>query len=178
MAATWLRAISRAFGFGSSRIDLVSPLPRDECVRRLRDLTDGFWMIFGSRPLVGRVGESSFNLRKRIRGRNSFQTIARGIIQQDSGHTRLRCQFGVHPAAVGFMILWFGALSFFGGADIMNAIAGWSSSSARSLIAHTGAVVMFAFGLAVVGICRFSARHEQSEILKILTTTLEAREES
>jgi hypothetical protein len=178
MAAIWLRAISRAFGCESSRTDLVSPLPREECVRRLQEVANSSWMIFGSRPLIGRVGETSFSLRRRISGWNSFQTYLYGIFEQEARQTRLRCRFGVHPAVVGFMIFWFGALSFFGGADVVNAIVHSSSSSAPSLITLAGPFLMLAFGVAVVIIGRFSARHEQAYMLKILATALNAHEES
>jgi hypothetical protein len=178
MGATLARAFAYAFGCDLSRIDLVSPLPHEECVRRLREVTNNSWMIFGSRPLIGRVGKTSFNLRKRIRGWNSFQTCLFGTFEQDARQTRLRCWFGVHPAVVGFVIFWFGALTLFGGADVVNAIIHPSSSLAPWRMALAGPILMIAFGVALVIICRFGARHEKADMLKILATALSAHEES
>jgi hypothetical protein len=177
MAATWLRAISRAFGFEASRIDLVSPLARDDCVHRLRGLTGSFWIIFGSRPLIGRVDEISFSVRMRMKNNNmnSFQTSLYGVFEQESRQTRLRCRFGLHPTVVALIIFWIGGLSLIGAAVVVNAIVHSSSGSAPSLIALAGPFLMVGFAVALVKFGRYVARDEASDMLDILAKSLNTR---
>jgi hypothetical protein len=172
MAATWLRVIWRGFGFGSSRIDLVAPLPRDECVRRLRDLTDGIWTIFGSRPLIGRIGETSFSVRMRLKNtKNSFQACLNGVLEQESRQTRLRCRFGLHPTVVAFMIFWMGGLLLAGVAGVVNAITHTTSVSIGLAIPF----LMAGFGFGLLRFGRYLARDEPADMLDILAKSLDAR---
>jgi hypothetical protein len=172
VGATWLMAIPRTFGFGTSRVELVSPLPREECVRRLRDLVDGSFTLFGARPLVGRVEEASFNFRKRIGYRNAFQTVTRGTLEQESGQTRLRCRFGLPPFVTGFLIFWCGLVTLFGGAGAVSAIV--RPLSGAQPISFRDALLMLLFAAFLVTVGRLFARNEQGEILRILTKTLDA----
>ena len=73
----------------SEQVKLFSPLTPAECVSKLEAAIDyeGFMLlsfasIFGSKPVIGRVTESSIRLRKRIYYRNSFQNISRQLYLQ------------------------------------------------------------------------------------------------
>ena len=65
----------------SRSFDLISPLARDECVRRLREKTESDWYarFVSNKPVVGRVEKTSFRIFKRIAYRNSFPaSVERG----------------------------------------------------------------------------------------------------
>jgi hypothetical protein len=75
---------------------LVSPLPRQECVSRLKMKTDSGWG--GAAAVVGSVGE------------NSFQYSLSGELIDDHGRTRLHCSIGMHPLVRIFFTIWFGGV--------------------------------------------------------------------
>ena len=66
-----------------STVELMLPLPPDECVARLRIAVDpgGVFFGFGSKPVIGRVFRRWVCLRKRIGYRNSFQTFLIGRVE-------------------------------------------------------------------------------------------------
>src|SRR5262245_1972166 len=102
-------------------VDLISPLPRDECVRRLREKTDPpGWQIYtriyglevkiydstvSPRPLAGYISDTDFQIGKRLQGGQS-QARLFGEIIDDDGKTRLHCFVGVHPFVVVFFAFW------------------------------------------------------------------------
>jgi hypothetical protein len=180
MAAAWLTTIARAFGFDSSRVDFASPLRREECVRRLRGVVDGPWTIVRTHPLMGRVEETSFELRKRINGRNSFQTIARGIFEEESRQTVLRCQFGVRPSVGVFLTAWLAVVVLLGIALVPSAITGLMHGprpiSPDTWMNALGPPLMFCFGIAIVVLGRFFARNEEDYVVRFLVETLKARQ--
>src|SRR6266540_3270680 len=106
-----------AFGWLSKvmawQLDLVSHLPPDECVRRLRAKTGrwkgawtvylGGWKVFSDDPIVtdseviGHVGETSLRICRRVPNENAFQIWLFGKLKNENGGTRLRCRFGLNP---------------------------------------------------------------------------------
>ena len=110
--------------------DLVSPLPRDECIRRLRDNIEPFsWKIYsggvkiydgsanaGPKPFTGRIGESDFQIAKRLDGDdyNSFQPRLFAEFADDQDKTRVHCYMGVHPFVIAFVVFWFLGVIFCG----------------------------------------------------------------
>src|SRR5689334_12678733 len=87
----------RALGLETIVVELVSPLRRAECVERLRDHVDAGFGFSGMRPIMGNVGDTSFMLRQRTGYRNSFATVLRGTLEEESRRTRVHCRLGVHP---------------------------------------------------------------------------------
>jgi hypothetical protein len=139
--------------------DLISPLARDECVRRLRANTESSWVpgVFRNKPVSCRVEYSSFRIRKRIAYRNSFQPHLSGELSEEDGRTRIRCRLGMHPAVVAFMVIWFGGV-----------------------VIGSGRVAMGAIGLVCCGVAlglgRFAGRNEPRFLLDFLRDTIAARE--
>jgi hypothetical protein len=157
-------------------LDLISPLPRDECVRQLRERTGCGWLPFGPKAVVGRVGRRSLCLRKRIYYASSFQSILFASLVDDGRQTRLHCRFGMHPFVMLF-IAWFVVAIMFGGAPFVDPIVrelqgdgpsqAWMDPIARlGLLLFTGALV--AFG-------RFLARNEREFLENFLYATIDAR---
>jgi len=91
----------------SETIDLLSPFRPEECARRLRMVTDPGRRFRNNNPLIGTISESALRVRRRLAYRNSFQTFMFGIMRREGGGARIHCRFGMHPAAVIFLIVWF-----------------------------------------------------------------------
>ena len=137
--------------------DLVSPFPRSECVRRLRE------RVRPGHSVAGHVGESEFRLHKVISYRNSFQTYLKGSMVEDQGGTRIHCRLGLHPLVAGFMIFWL-------------AIA--SLACLTMLLSGKGNMSIVLFPLAGAGILvlgRTIAYNEGEFLTRYLQDLLEAR---
>src|SRR5262245_31108628 len=82
--------------------DLISPLARDECVRRLRANTESSWFpaFSSNKPVIGRVEDTAFQIHKFIRYQNSFAPCLSAELDDEDGRTRVRCRLGLHPAVV------------------------------------------------------------------------------
>lgn len=155
-----------------SRFDLVTPLSRDEVVRRLREQIDGVWKFFGEKSVVGRVSTSSFRLNVRLNYRNSFQTFLYGRLIDEHGGTRLRCSARVHPFVVGFMFVWFSGV----GLGLMASLSavdrdGLSSGFDFGRLVPIG---MIAFGIGLIWFCRWWARGEVVQLRDFLVEALQA----
>jgi hypothetical protein len=120
--------------------DLVSPLPPNECVRRLRAATDGMWSLAGSKSAQGAVSDKAIRLRKRIFYRNSFQCWLSAKLVGEYGQTRLHCSFGLHPFVRIFLEIWIAIVSVVGLTIAMQTTWLWLRSSPLSPNAWLGIV--------------------------------------
>jgi hypothetical protein len=156
-------------------LELVSPLRREEVERRLKEAIDSDWIVFGGKPVVGRVDPQSFRLRCRIRYRNSFQTLLFGTLADEGRKTRLHCRTGMHPFVALFMAIWLGAVGM--AAAVTMAVMLQPSNDAPGL-EFAGAVpfVMLAFGVCLVGLGRRFAAGERERLIAFLAQTVDARE--
>jgi hypothetical protein len=160
--------------------DLMSVLNREECVRRLRAKTQSRWFApaHGDKPVVGHIGETSFRICKRIAYRNSFQSHLSGELCDEDGGCRVHCRFGMHPAVVAFMAIWFGVVLLGGGTVAIGAIGsllkGHASTDVWTSIVLPGS--MLACGAAMVGLGHLLCRNEQPMLVDFLRDTISARE--
>lgn len=160
----------------ASVLHLVSPLPLEECCRRLQAAMDSPWVLFGSRPVIGSIAKGRLQASKRIQGRNSFQTRLTAELTAEGDRTLIRCQFGMHPFVRAFMALWLG------GAVVTG--LGWAGVSLVTLLttssdAHAGTwfgllapigPLMFGWGLLWLG--RYMARSERDVLTAFVRDTL------
>ena len=116
-------------------------------------------------PVVGSVTESSLRLQKRVRGRNSFQSILTARMRREPAGTVISAKMAMHPFVLAFMFFWFGVIIlsvfFASGGPQKNAVPGG---------------VMLAFGCALACFGRYLARNEARFITDFLIRTLDARE--
>lgn len=155
--------------------ELVSPLSTIECTDRLRSVTQSEWAIFGTSPVVGKVGEKSFRLRKRLKmSRNSFQTYLFARLKSEGASTRLTCRFGMHPSVVIFMIVWLGGVT---AGAIVGLVVGLRQYSSGTMPSAVGLAPwgMALFGIVLVGVGRRMARGERKFLMDFLQETVEAR---
>jgi hypothetical protein len=158
-----------------TRVTVISSLPREDCVRRLREAIDGDREIFGKKPAIGRITDTSLRLRKRIKGRNSFQTVLRAQVFQDSGRTRFECRFGMHPAVIAFMAFWFGAVLTMGAAAAIEASGIAAAMAIAEPLVLLAPLAMVAFGIGLVSLGRYSSREHQQFLTDFLCATVEGR---
>ena len=157
--------------------DLVSPLPPNECVRRLRAATDGMWSLAGSRSVQGSVNEKAIRLRKRISYRNSFQCWLSAKLVGENGQTRLHCSFGLHPFVRLFLEIWIAIVSVVGLTIAMQTTWLWLRSSPLSPNAWLGIVfplIMVGFAILLLKFGNYLAQDEPDFLIEFLERTINA----
>ena len=164
----------------SKSFDLISPLPRDECVRRLRALTGRAWIVFSGRPVIGYVGERSLRLSKRVWYHNSFQVCLFGDFLEENDQTRLRCRFGIHPLDAAFMAVWFAGVLLIGGAmsatTVASLLSGRDSIPANAWLVIVFPLLMLGLGVAMITFGKFLSRNERRFLIDFLGRTIDACE--
>jgi hypothetical protein len=164
----------------AARVDLLSPLRAEECRRRLREQTASVWMILSSAPIVGRIGETSLRLRKRIWYSNSFQTWLSAELVDEGSRTRLRCRFGLHPFTRIFTAIWFSGVVLIGSTVFVGTMAAWLQDrlplTPQNLIGLLVPPGMLAVGILTYSIGRFFARNERRFLLEFLRDTIGAKD--
>ena len=147
-------------------MDLFSPLPRADCVRRLTDaLADQSSVIRGSvRPDRVRLG-------RRIAYRNSFQPRLLARMRDCPTGTCFDVSVGMSPAIWVFLAVWalmFGPVALgFGFTALTELVQHGTTDAGVPALATTG-MLIFAVVLALGG--RWLARSEPAELLAFLRT--------
>jgi hypothetical protein len=154
-------------------LELVSPLARDDVVRRLQAAVDSEWTFAGRKEAVGHVTADALRLRARIFYRNSFQTFLFGKLVAEGRRTRLVVRTGMHPLAALFMALWLAAVGAFAFVGLSAAVE--PADAAEAGLLFLVPLAMFGFGIALVGIGRWIARNERQRLIDFLARTVEAR---
>jgi hypothetical protein len=160
------------------RLDLISPFPLRECVRRLRAATDGVWAISGSKPVQGTVRDTSIRLRRRIFARNSFQCWLSAKLIDDDGQTRLYCTIGLHPFVLVFLEIWIAIVAVVGLTIAMQTAWLWLRGSPLSPNAWLGIVfplIMAGFAILLLKFGNHLSQEEPAFLLEFLERTIDAR---
>jgi hypothetical protein len=154
-------------------IELATRLSPDECVRRLRENVDGWWMMFGKKPVIGRLSGTRFTGRVRIPYRNSFQTCVSADIHAEAGGAFIVCRFGMNRFVIAFMAVWFAVAA----AGFCGVLLVLLHQEGRGGDAWSGLAVMMAmlgFGAGLVLFCRWLAR--EAILTRFLCEVLQAHE--
>ncbi|MDP1631391.1 MAG: hypothetical protein Q8L66_08220 [Caulobacter sp.] len=151
---------------------LQSPLRSQDCADRLRAAIDSDFSLFGDNPVIGAVGDSSASLRKRIRNRNSFQTVMRVKFVDRGAGTEITCRSGMSVFSILFMAVWFGGIGLFAFSTVVWAVETSSLVAAAALLMPLG---MIAFGVLLVLAGRLMARNEHAELLAFVTKVTGAK---
>jgi|KBSSwiStaDraftv2_1062776.scaffolds.fasta_scaffold225778_3 hypothetical protein len=190
-----LRTILRIAQYPS--FDLISPLRRDECIRRLREKTDppGWQVYSGGRkiydsaasanpkPLAGKIGESDFQVLKRVDHYNSFQPYLFADFANDDSKTRLHCYVGVHPLVIVVMALWFAVAIFLGFVSISQGdstgttvnLLGWQHVFRGGWASWVMPMLFLAGGAGVFVYCRYLARGEDKFLVDLVQQIFDAQ---
>jgi hypothetical protein len=163
-----------------SDMELVSPQPLDECIRRIEERMNAPMSVLAlaeARPVIGRFRGSQLHARRRSFYRNLFFLSAR--FSSEAGQTRISCRFSTHPAAAGYMTFWLAAVTLLGGVMAFAVIADVASHRAPMRGVEWEAIVipvlMIAFGVGLVRFGRWRARGDREFLLNFLLQTVQAR---
>jgi hypothetical protein len=160
--------------------DMTSPLPREECVRRLQASVDRSWLQLGGQSVIGYVGQTKLRLHKRIWYRNSFQQYLFSKLQDENGHTRLRCRLGLHPFIWASSVVWFGFVIVIGGAMSLKLITallqGHGLVDQNAWMGVAVPIAMLVFGVALQQFCGFLGRNEPEFLVEFLRRCIDACE--
>ena len=176
----------------SNQFKLVTCLSPEKCVFRLMhtadpeffDLSRSVNLNDGSKPVRGKITSADFLLRKRIFGRNSFQTFVEGTIQPATNGTIVAGQFSLHPAVKPLFKVWVCSLVFIGFPvcvillkDLASGAVHWSNLWEVDRT-FAGALFMLCWPFLIYVLGRAFARGDEEYLRRFLLETLEAREES
>ena len=161
-------------GFIGRRYELASPHSTEEIYRRLAKSVG--WPILSDREIVGLYDRRGFQLRVNIWYRNSFQTILYGSMRANGSATRLVCTARMGTFAIVFMGVWFGFLFLIGGAEALNTLARMldGDTQAQNMGGLAVFVLMLAFGIGLIYVCRRMARDEEPKLIAFLEDTIDA----
>jgi hypothetical protein len=163
-----------------SAIQLVSPIPPDECADRLQAAInrDGLLSLFASQPVIGKVSEWSVWLRKRIGYANAFQKVLRGEFEAHRGGTIFHGQFSFPLPILIFGTLYFPSAAILAFVGMVEAIQVLARGAALNFEALGGELLPLPFGLGVFGMGRWFARNEEKFLVDFLATVIGAHRES
>ncbi len=157
---------------GRSILELFSPLPRADCVRRLTEA-----LAAKSSGMRGRVYADRVRLERRIFYRNSFQPRLVGRMRDCPAGTCFDVSVGMHPAVWVFLAFWvlmLGPLALSIDAQAVVELLRHGTTDAGVIgLAITG-MLLFAVVLTFGG--RWLARSEGAELLAFLRTVALAEE--
>ena len=93
---------------GFRPMSIHSPLPKDECVRRLRQALDPDRLASLDQPVTGMTNGDWGRARKRIAYRNSFQTVVYFKVVEARGGTDFHGWSGLGLSNYVFFAVWVG----------------------------------------------------------------------
>ena len=77
-------------------------------------LTIGYFRNRNHKPYIGSIDENSFNIRRIIDYRNSFNPRIYGTVENDAGKTKVYVKIKLAPLVIAFIIAWVAfAIQFF-----------------------------------------------------------------
>jgi hypothetical protein len=167
-------------------IVLHSALAPDALVDRLRSSVDeerrtpfSLSGYKGSRPVLGKVGESTFRLQKRRCWRNDFAPHFYGQIQPEPGGTKIEGYFDVPRWAKLFMRVWLAAAVALGTPifvlTLLDVTTGSHNVSGDKWVGLAVPPALVAFGILLPKLGRLLGRPDERTILEHLQNTLAAR---
>jgi hypothetical protein len=160
--------------------DLVSPLPLAECVRRLREATDGSFAMAGSKPVLGTVREGVIRLRRRNYYRHGSQCWLSGRLTEEGGSTRLHCTVGMHPFFRVFLKYWVACIFVGGGTVFVHTLRTiWAASDPLPQDLWLGLAVpplLLGFGVVLLVIGDTNFGNDPRFLVEFVARTIEGKE--
>jgi hypothetical protein len=161
---------------------LRTRIPIEECKARLALSVDaerlGFsWSGYaGSRPILGKLRDTTFRLQKRRYYRNSFAPFFFGRFVASNDGTLIEGEFRMHPFVRVFMIVWFSFLGVPSVIMLISVFAGQADVQGSPILGLVIPAGMAVFGVALVKFGRWLGRSEETAIVAFLKSTLETND--
>ena len=97
----------------TENITYKTKLKDTEVINRLSDLVEperkfrlGLLSSGSTKPYEGQISGQTFDIKRIIRGRNSFLPIIKGIIQRDLNGTTITVKMRLHIFVMFFLCIW------------------------------------------------------------------------
>jgi len=148
-------------------------LTPEQCAERLRGGIDGYFGLFGTKPVIGHVSTRGASLRKRIWYRNSFQSVLSARFLGELGSTAVECRSGMGYFALVFLVVWSGIMLSFGGSILLSALNDPSPNGPGAGVAFFP-LTMIVFAAIFVAFGRWLAREEDAFLEQFLRQRLDA----
>lgn len=157
-------------------VDLVSPLSRDECVKRLGAEVSSYWAIASGKPVFGSITSDTIKLRKRIYYRNSFQPTLRGHLDDAGTGTRIHCEFGEIPLLPVFIAAGMIIVIALTGVGMTLRSVNLHEVPLIAIILPLAALPLFlGIGIGSIYLGRWLARDERAYLVDFVRKTTEAK---
>ncbi len=146
-------------------IDLVSPLSREECVRRLKESVRK--IPFGRGTITGDIGRGGFRIQRA--GSLFFHQILRAQMLHRDGSTQVSCRLGLNRHM-------FKALGILAISIVVNIVSVGRHLDDPDILGEAGAVFIFVALLLIYLASRLiRMRKDRDLLLGFLAATIEAR---
>jgi hypothetical protein len=138
------------------------------------------WLNSAGKPVIGTASESYVLLKKRLEGRNSFQTLLTARLEPMAEGTLIHVNLAAPSWILPFVCVWFSFLAIFGGLVIVLQVASLLNGERGPNIAHDVfpiliLLMLMAMGLGITLSGTRSAREEGQFLTDFLIQVLDAR---
>ena len=152
----------------------------EECHELLKESVDTSpFPYFSSKQVAGRVSEKFISIRKKIRYRNSFQTVMLASLKAGVKGTEITATIGLHPFVKPFMFMWFGGVIVIGGIILVISLLSLITGKPASGMGVLGVLIPLAIAIGGTGLLKFGiylARGEAEFLKAFLIDLLDADE--
>jgi hypothetical protein len=161
-------------GWNDARFQVLSPLRRDECVRRLRETSNHpFRSIFSReelrQPVYGFVGERHVRLWKNGKVTHALRPLLAATLEDHENGTRLKCRTGFYSINRIFLIIWVGLLCL--------VFYNWYSQSRPEQFSFVMPAVILAFLWTAISVGVYASRNDAADIKVHLLMVLDGQVE-
>jgi hypothetical protein len=152
-----------------------------------RSVDEKHWTLFslsgykGDRPLLGKIGESTFELQKRRYGRNDFAGHFFARFEPEGSGTRIEGFFDAPRWARNFMRVWLAGAVLVGSPifllTLTDVLTGSHHTSGDKWVGLVGPPALLLYGVVFPKVGRLFGKADRQFILDQIQTILAARME-
>jgi hypothetical protein len=154
---------ARGLGIAPVDVELLSPLPLNECASQLRAAVSPFNSLLVAGPVFGEVTGTRLRARKHVVRRAQFQAHLVADLVDNGGQTSIRCRFTIRWWELCVFPVWIALVVFL-----------WfrSPDNEAALVLP----IMLMGGLSVFCLMLYLASEERRFLLAFLKNVVGARE--
>jgi hypothetical protein len=158
---------------GNQTAEMISPHSTAVCIQRLKSACDDEAVWIGTKPVIGLFGPNWVRLRKRMRGRRTFQPTLRARFVEHGRTSLIVCWTGIPIWVWLFLAACLAAIGY----GFVMALTRQAENSQREIDAWlTGFLLVLGIGLLAYG--RWAMVKHREFLLNFLTATLQAKQDS
>ncbi len=164
----------------SNKTILHSPHSLEECNKRLTEsVGSSFCSFLSSKKVVGRITKKTISIRKKIRYKNSFQTVLRASIETSGEGTKLVVSCGLDPFVKIFLLVWLSGAVVIGGAIFIITLSSLFINKSPIDIGTIMGIIfppgIVFFGVALLFFGKHLSTGDLNFLIEFLTDLLDAK---